>query len=244
MLEYSARITSQEPVTDDLRADIHNALSDAASSNQLITSLQQNFSSTNEDLEKAYIHINNIASSIASSRTYAITSSGYVSCRVARSCPNIQRANPVQHTLCNPPSAEPQIRLTLHSDFEQLQQELVSLSSRLSLLEGATRIRPIPDHLRKQGSTLYPQYGDWLLTSYKSEQGISFGGLSAEIGKSIYIQTRRQAYLYVNGHSFYGLSSVSTSQDQWLSSNTTYRFVRYSSTTWLVTASSSPYPLT
>lgn len=95
---------------------------------------------------------------------------------------------------------------------------------------------------RKQGSTLYPQYGDWLLTSDVDEQYISFSGLSAEIGRSIYIQTRKRAYLYVNGHSFFGLTSVS--DNQWLWKNTTYRFVRASSDSWLVTASSSPYPWT
>ena len=93
-------------------------------------------------------------------------------------------------------------------------------------------------------TTLYPKYDEWVLTSDAKDQYISFSGLSAEIGRSIYIQTRRKAYLYVNGHSFYGLPGSSTSQNQWLSNNTTYRFVRASSDSWLVTASSSPYPWT
>ena len=96
-------------------------------------------------------------------------------------------------------------------------------------------------------TTLYPKYDEWVLTSDARAQYISFSGLNAEIGKSIYIQTRRKAYLYANGHSFFGLpgdASKGTAVDQWLSNNTTYRFVRASATSWLVTASSSPYPWT
>ena len=91
-------------------------------------------------------------------------------------------------------------------------------------------------------TTLYPKYDEWVLTSDTREQQVSFGGLTAEIGKSIYIQTRKRAYLLANGHSFFGLASVS--ENQWLSNNTTYRFVRAGATDWLVTASSSPYPWT
>ena len=96
-------------------------------------------------------------------------------------------------------------------------------------------------------TTLYPKYDEWVLTSDARAQYISFSGLNAEIGKSIYIQTRRKAYLYANGHSFFGLpgdASKGTAVDQWLSNNTTYRFVRANATAWLVTASSSPYPWT
>lgn len=91
-------------------------------------------------------------------------------------------------------------------------------------------------------TTLYPKYDEWVLTSDSKDQYISFSGLSAEKGRSIYIQTRRKAYLYANGHSFFGLPSVS--DNQWLTKNTTYRFVRAEATAWLVTASSSPYPWT
>ena len=91
-------------------------------------------------------------------------------------------------------------------------------------------------------TTLYPKYDEWVLTSDTKEQQVSFGGLTAEKGKSIYIQTRKRAYLLANGHSFFGLPSVS--DNQWLSNNTTYRFVRAGATDWLVTASSSPYPWT
>ena len=96
-------------------------------------------------------------------------------------------------------------------------------------------------------STIYPKYDDWVLTSDARAQYISFSGLTAEIGRSIYVQTRRKAYLYANGHSFYGLpgdANKGTAVDQWLANNTTYRFVRASSDSWFVTASSSPYPWT
>lgn len=96
-------------------------------------------------------------------------------------------------------------------------------------------------------STIYPKYDDWVLTSDAKAQYISFSGLTAEVGRSIYIQTRRKAYLYANNHSFYGLpgdANKGTAVDQWLANNTTYRFVRASSDSWFVTASSSPYPWT
>lgn len=96
-------------------------------------------------------------------------------------------------------------------------------------------------------TTLYPKYDEWVLTSDSKEQQVSFAGLTAEIGRSIYIQTRKRVYLYANGHSFFGLPgdpSKGTAVNQWLSNNTTYRFVRASSDSWLVTSSSSPYPWT
>ena len=112
-------------------------------------------------------------------------------------------------------------------------------------IEGAgAKLSPIVTPLLGLGglTTLYPKYDEWVLTSDARDQYISFSGLSAEIGKSIYIQTRRKAYLYVNGHSFFGLPSVS--DNQWLTKNTTYRFVRAEGTAWVVTASQSPYPWT
>lgn len=251
MIEYTAHITSQEPVTEDLRADINKAISDVGSTKQLVTSLQRGLEATNSKVDNSNHYavdlINKTQAQLCDLHVLYLSDSGVVEVKRQPTCYKYGYPQSDGQPVIDPPTpkyARAQIRLTLHSDFDLLQQQFVSLSSRLSQLEVATRIRPIPDHQRKQGATLYPQYGDWLLTSDKSEQGISFSGLRAEIGRSIYIQTRRQAYLYVNGHSFYGLSGVSTSQDQWLSSNTTYRFVRYSSTTWLVTASSSPYPLT
>ena len=91
-------------------------------------------------------------------------------------------------------------------------------------------------------ATIYPQYGDHYLTSDTKEQYLSFAGLSAEIGRIIYVQTRKRVYLYTNRHSFFGLPKIS--EDQYLSNNTTYRFVRSGTTSWLVTSSYSPYPYT
>lgn len=152
-----------------------------------------------------------------------------------------------------------QIPLTLRSshnalsrEVTNLQMQLTSCTQRLTAtkqelaqLKADTTITPVLNaDTRKRGSTLYPKYGDWLLTSDSQEQYISFSGLPASIGKSIYIQTRRKAYLNANGHTFYGLPGTSTEGNRWLSNNTTYRFVRADATTWLVTASPSPYPWT
>lgn len=154
-----------------------------------------------------------------------------------------------------------QIPLTLRSSHDALSRQVTNLQMQLTSyiqqfnrtkeelaqLKADTTITPILNaDTRKRGSTLYPRYGDWLLTSDSQEQYISFSGLPASIGKSIYIQTRRKAYLNANGHTFYGLPGTSSSiaVNQWLSNNTTYRFVRADATTWLVTASSSPYPWT
>ena len=117
-------------------------------------------------------------------------------------------------------------------------------------IEGAgAKLSPIVTPQLSWGgqSTIYPKYDDWVLTSDAKAQYISFSGLTAEVGRSIYIQTRRKAYLYANNHSFYGLpgdANKGTAVDQWLANNTTYRFVRASSDSWFVTASSSPYPWT
>lgn len=255
MLEYSARITSQEPVTDVLRADINKALSDAESTKQLTTSLQQNLTSANKYLKNAFVHINNLATKMVKGRQYVITSSGYVSSRVAKGCPYIDMESDALMDKCETPREMPPLRLTLRSDYDALKRQVDSLSARLAQLEATTKVTPITNcDLRKDGyskpyggdiiATLKPQYGDWLLTSDAKDQGISFSGLRAEIGRSIYIQTRRRAYLYTNNHSFYGLPGSSTRESQWLSNNTTYRFVRASDTSWLVTSSPSPYPWT
>ena len=152
-----------------------------------------------------------------------------------------------------------QIPLTLRSSHNALSREVTNLQMQLTSyiqqfnrtkdelaqLKADTAIPPVLNaDTRKRGSTLYPKYGDWLLTSDSQEQYISFSGLPASIGKSIYIQTRRKAYLNANGHTFYGLPGTSTEGNRWLSNNTTYRFVRADATTWLVTASPSPYPWT
>ncbi|MDY3112086.1 MAG: collagen-like protein [Porphyromonas sp.] len=199
----------------------------------------------NKYLDNAFAYIENIVREIDSSRSYTISDSGYISSSVHNSCRSVSKEVTPYSSVCSIPNKQPQIRLTLRSDHDALKRQVDSLSARLAQLEATTKITPVTNaDLRKRGSTLYPQYGDWLLTSDASDQYISFSGLSAEIGRSIYIQTRRKAYLYANNHSFYGLPGSSTSVSQWLSNNTTYRFVRCSSDSWLVTASSSPYPWT
>ena len=171
----------------------------------------------------------------------------------SESCPVNPGYNPdddVNLRSCSNGVSPVNIQLVLRSDFDTLKQQVNSISARLNQLEDSANITPVldttlrrrPSLIDKSKVTLYPLYGDWILTSDSEDQYISFSGLSAEIGKSIYIQTRRKAYLYVNGHSFFGLPSVS--DNQWLTKNTTYRFVRAESTAWLVTASSSPYPWT
>ena len=164
-------------------------------------------------------------------------------------------------TIPKPKYVRAQIPLTLRSSHDalsrqvsNLQTQLTSCTQRLTAtkqelakLKADTTITPILNaDTRKRSTTLYPKYGDWLLTSDSQEQYISFSGLKAEIGRSIYIQTRKRAYLYANNHTFYGLPGTSSSVavSQWLSNNTTYRFVRADATSWLVTASPSPYPWT
>ena len=164
-------------------------------------------------------------------------------------------------TIPKPKYVRAQIPLTLRSSHDalsrqvsNLQTQLTSCTQRLTAtkqelakLKADTAITPVLNaDIRKRSTTLYPQYGDWLLTSDSQEQYISFSGLKAEIGRSIYIQTRKRAYLFANGHSFFGLPGTSSSVavNQWISNNTTYRFLRADATTWLVTASSSPYSWT
>ena len=216
------------------------------------TPFYNDLSITNQYIENAFTHINNIFTTMASDRTYTITSSGYVSSRIAQTCPNISKDYAPKHVECNIPRAEPQIRLVTYSAYESLKSQVEMLTSKLAQLEARTSVTPITNTDLRQDFddaysfriSLYPKYGDWLLTSDSKEQNISFAGFKAEVGRSIYIQTRKRAYLYANGHSFYGLPGSSTSENQWLSNNTTYRFVRASSTSWCVTSSSSPYPWT
>lgn len=250
MLEYSARITSQEPFTDIMQAQLAEALGLSEGLQQLAGRFAHDIEIANGYIDNAFANINNLATAMASDRTYTITSSGYVSSRVAQTCPNISKTYTPKHDACNIPRAEPQIRLVTYSDYESLKSQVATLTTKLAQLEARTTLTPITNSdLRKDFDdsfriSLYPKYGDWLLTSDSKEQNISFAGLKAEVGRSIYIQTRKRAYLYANGHSFYGLPGSSTSENQWLSNNTTYRFVRASSTSWCVTSSSSPYPWT
>lgn len=198
-------------------------------------------------LDNAFAYIENIVKEIDSSRSYTISDSGYISSSVHNSCRNVSKEVTPSSMACRIPNTQPQIRLTLRSDHDALKRQVDFLTAQLTQLQATTKIAPVlnTDTRKRSGSTtLYPRYGDWLLTSDSADQYISFSGLRAEIGRSIYIQTRRKAYLSANGHSFYGLPGSSTSVNQWLSNNTTYRFVRASATAWLVTSSSSPYPWT
>ena len=175
----------------------------------------------------------------------------------SESCPVNHGYNPdddVNLRSCSNGVSPVNIQLVLRSDFDTLKRQVDNLSARIAQLEAGKNVTPVTDTRLRQtynlthspNATLYPLYGDWILTSDVDDQYISFSGLSAEVGKSIYIQTRRKAYLYANNHSFYGLPGTSSSiaVNQWLAKNTTYRFVRASSDSWLVTASSSPYPWT
>lgn len=245
MLEYSARITSQEPFTDTMQAQLAEALGLSEGLHQLAGRFAHDIEIANGYIDNAFANINNIVTAMASDRTYTITSSGYVSSRVAQTCPNISKNYTPKHDACNIPRAEPQIRLVTYSDYESLKSQVATLTTKLAQLEARTTITPVMDNsLRKTGSILYPKYGDWILTSDASDDYLSFAGLRAEIGRSIYIQTRRKVYLYSNNHGFFGLPGNSTGGNRWLSNNTTYHFVRASSTSWLVTSSSSPYPWT
>lgn len=252
MLEYSARITSQEPFTDIMQAQLAEALGLSEGLQQLAGRFAHDIEIANGYIDNAFANINNLATAMASDRTYTITSSGYVSSRVAQTCPNIRKDYAPKHDACNIPHAGPQIRLVTYSAYESLKSQVATLTTKLAQLEARTTLTPITNSdLRKDYGdaenfrlALYPKYGDWLLTSDSKEQSISFAGLKAEVGRSIYIQTRKRAYLYTNGHSFFGLPGSSLSENQWLSNNTTYRFVRKDATTWLVTSSSSPYPWT
>ena len=214
--------------------------------NDLIKAKQE-LAKSNQYIDTAFEYLQNISNQIISSRSYSISTSGYITFH-SGTCAFVEKDTSPGPGYCMPPKEEPPIRVTLRSDFDQLKQHVDILTARLAQLQSATTITPITDtSLRSYGSTLYPKYGDWLMTSDASTQYLSFSGLNAEIGKSIYIQTRRKAYLYANGHSFFGLpgdANKGTAVDQWLSNNTTYRFVRANATAWLVTASSSPYPWT
>lgn len=252
MLEYSARITSQEPFTDIMQAQLAEALGLSEGLQQLAGRFAHDIEIANGYIDNAFANINNLATAMASDRTYTITQSGYVSSRVAQTCPNISKDVRPSGESCNLPKPEPQIRLVTYSDYESLRTQVRTLTRKLAQLEARTTVTPITNSDLRQDYgdaenfrlSLYPKYGDWLLTSDSKEQSISFSGLRAEVGCSIYIQTRKRAYLYGNGHTFFGLPGSSLRGDLWLSNNTTYRFVRKDDTTWLVTSSSSPYPWT
>ena len=253
MLEYSARITSQEPATEAMRRGLSRALGDAHASLQQAEAVRRDLQTANSKMENSSRYaidlINETQSQLCDLQVLGMSDSGVIEVKRQASCCKYDYTRPdgtPNWTLQPKPKyTREQIRLTLRSDFDWLQRQVSTLTSRLAQLEATTKITAVTNcDLRKRGSTLYPQYGDWLLTSDASDQYLSFSGLRAEIGRSIYIQTRRKVYIYTNNHSFYGLPGSSTSISQWLSNNTTYRFVRASSTSWFVTSSPSPYPWT
>lgn len=217
------------------------------------TAVGPRLSQSDLEIDNAFKYIQAISNKLDSTYKIDITTSGYVTARCEQACSYVAKGTAPEHMLtCHIPGSRPQIRIALRSDFDTLKRQVDSLSARINQLEDSANITPVlnttlrrrPSLIDKSKVTLYPLYGDWILTSDVDDQYISFSGLSAEVGKSIYIQTRRKAYLYANNHSFYGLPGSSTSENQWLAKNTTYRFVRASSDSWLVTASSSPYPWT
>lgn len=223
---------------------ISSLASKTNSSSGDITNIKDTLAKSNQYIDTAFEYLQNISNQTNSSRSYSISTSGYITSH-SRTCAFVEKDTSPGLGSCMPPKEEPPIRVTLRSDFDQLKQQVDILTARLAQLQSANTITPLTDNrLRKYGDTLYPKYGDWLLTSDASTQSLSFSGLNAEVGKSIYIQTRKKVYLFANGHSFFGLPGSSTSENQWLSNNTTYRFVRANATAWLVTASSSPYPWT
>lgn len=212
-----------------------------------------------EDLNKYVTNILNatdaIQSQLCDMSVFGISSSGYVDIKQRDTCPMYGRTIYNGGEIAPPEYHTSQIRLTLRSDHDALKRQVDSLTAQLAQLQALTSITPILDTYlrreydpvsRKRGITIHPDYGDWILTSDTTELHLSFEGLKAEIGRSIYIQTRKRVYLLANGHSFYGLPGTNSgvAVNQWLSNNTTYRFVRSSSDSWLVTSSPSPYPWT
>ena len=233
----------------------NNSLEGLANTNQHIDYVSQDLSSANKYIDNAFGYIQNIFDSLSSKHSYSISTTGYVTPYKVDSCLFARKDIKPPLTHCNPPQEQSQVRLTLRSDHDALKRQVDSLTAQLAQLQAATKITPVLDTYlrreydpvsRKRGITIHPDYGDWILTSDTTELHLSFEGLKAEIGRSIYIQTRKRVYLLANGHSFYGLPGTSSSVavNQWLSNNTTYRFVRASSDSWLVTSSPSPYPWT
>ena len=229
-LERGAVATEWTPAPEDILRDISNANKE----------IRERASAVH--LDNAFEYIRNILKELDSARSYTISESGYISSSRHNTCRTASKEVVPYKMTCRIPDAQPQIRLTLRSDYDTLKAQVQALADKVAQLEARNVIKP--DASRGGQSTIYPKYDEWILTSDSREQYISFAGLNAEIGRSIYIQTRKRAYLYSIGHSYFGLPGSSTSENKWLSNNTTYRFVRASSDSWFVTASSSPYPWT
>ena len=224
--------------------------------NSVRTNVNPRLNQSDQEIDNAFKYIQAIYNKLDSRYIIDITTSGYVTARSEKSCSYVAKnETPEYLPTCQIPNNRPRIRLTLRSDHDALKRQVDTLTAQLAQLQASTTITPILNTSlrreydpvsRKRGITLHPDYGDWILSSDVDQLHLSFEGLRAEVGRSIYIQTRKRVYLLANGHSFYGLPGTSSSVavNQWLDNNTTYRFVRADATSWLVTASASPYPWT
>lgn len=253
MLEYTARITSQEPVTEELISYINDIGGKSQSAHELASRTSQSLgvikSNAIASSNYAIDLINETQHQLCDLQVLGMSDGGIIEVKRQIACvsyyPVDSDGRPQVIAKPKPKYTTQQIPLTLRSDHDALKRKVDTLTAQLAQLEATTKITPVLNaDTRKKGSTLYPQYGDWILTSDSEEQYISFSGLKAELGRSIYIQTRKRVYLYSIGHSYYGLPGTSTEGNRWLSNNTTYRFVRAGATAWLVTSSASPYPWT
>ena len=176
--------------------------------------------------------INETQTQLCDLQVLGMSDGGVIEVKRQAACCHYDYLTPSIGSETNPPQPpkpkyiKQQIPLTLRSSHDALSKQVSNLQMQLTSyiqqfnktkeelaqLKADTTITPILNaDTRKRGSTLYPRYGDWLLTSDSQEQYISFSGLPASIGKSIYIQTRRKAYLNANGHSFFGLPGTSSS---------------------------------
>lgn len=277
MLEYTARITSQEPVTEELISYINDIGGKSQSAHELASRTSQDLVAVKGNAiassNYAIDLINDTQSQLCDLQVLGMSDSGIVEVKRQIACVSYYHVDsdgrPRAIAKPKPKYTTQQIPLTLRSSHEELtrqvsnlQVQLTSCSQRLTAtkqeldkLKADTAITPILNNTERRkysstrktyGDTLYPQYGDWLLSSDTESLQLSFAGLRAEVGRSIYIQTRKQVYLLANGHSFFGLPGTDSSVavNQMLSNNTTYRFVRADATTWFVTSSASPYPWT
>ena len=263
MIEYKTRVTSQEDLSKEVQslADDLGNKADLQSLTNAFAELKRitDGKAATTDLNKYVTNIIEVADKIQAQlcdmSVYGISSSGYVDIKKRDSCllpgPTIINGG----VFATPEYQSSQIRLTLRSDHDALKRQVDTLKAQLAQLQAATKITPVADVSQRtftessgvEDIVIHPLYGDWILTSDTAELHLSFAGLKAEIGRSIYIQTRKRVYLLANRHSFFGLPgdpSKGTAVDQWLSNNTTYRFLRVGATEWFVTASSSPYPWT
>ena len=235
-LERGAVATEWTPAPEDILRDISNA-------NEEISKRART-----THLDNALNYMYNLHAQLEETPFITVSKGGNLSVRgLAQYCPikpGIDPDETVTVRKCVNGVKEQSVDLVLRSDYDTLKAQVQNLAVKVAQLEASNVINP--DSSRGGQSTIYPKYGDWILTSDTLEQTITFAGLNAEIGRSIYIQTRKKAYLSANRHSFYGLpgNPNSIKVDQTLAANTTYRFVRASSDSWFVTASSSPYPWT